>query len=53
MPAGSGDKDQIRACICDLEPIAQFRRGVSNFLQQVLYNHNYLLLLMHIPLPIY
>ena len=24
MPAGSGDRDQIRACICDLEPIAQF-----------------------------
>ena len=24
MPAGSGDKDQICACICDLEPIAQF-----------------------------
>ena len=26
MPAGSGDKDQIRASICDLEPIAQFNK---------------------------
>ena len=32
MPAGSGDKDQIRACICDLRSIAQFTRTISSII---------------------
>ena len=32
MPAGSGDKDQISACICDLRSIAQFKQTFSSIL---------------------